>query len=1431
MDIEPTTRAYTVKLVGDGDWRRFLWSTHAAVNRGVWIWGEWLLTLRGGLPASLADGHPERRVLLALSWLSVESPETLVRAGVVTKATCVDRNEQIITTFRKVLADHGVDDIDGWVAACTSALTARLRDDAVWVNRHAAFQKLKRDCPGLNSDWAAQTLFDFLDGVDAYFAMPNDEEGKPTEAKDFVQKAGGWLSRNWGSGAKSDASSIGMALSTLADIESSMIVGKTGTDAIWSLLRRIAPDCKEEKPRDAFKALKQCVGWKGRPSKGAIALEKLLQTELIDDELWSQTKTKLLAEVAAQEGKASKGNGKPVWMDAWRSQMESPSGIDMPFRTTRDLIWEHGVMLDHALRRVSSAHSWIKRTEVKRQKFEDDATKEVVPEARQWLDAFCEQRADETGGFASDYIIRKGALDGWEKIVDAWGRLDKHATAADRIAATRDVQSNLGDDEKIGDMTLFERLAADNAMCVWRDAAGKTDPTILRNYSEATVAEFNRRRFKVPAYRHPDPLRNPIYVDFGNSRWGIVYSALKLAQNRSALRQKLSKAKTETTKAKFRAELDREPALRGVMLGLWTGETIEDVPFRWQGRRLWKDLDLRNFDVPSNATVVRADRLGRAVQNVPAGAVDIAEVFAAKIWNGRLQAPRKQLTHLADLIYGTERLEKDGQEIVVRLGADYAKLGQRLQDERSSIFFDRLNWFLTTSVKLKPSGPIWSFVADGLPEGVVYKKGLTGWYFDYEKNKGRKGRARLLLAEIPKLRILSLDLGVRYGAACAVWETLTQQALELEIEVRTVVAGGSGPKHLFLHTEHVGPNGMRRRTIYRRASSDMWARLERQFLIRLQGEDRSTRWARDDEQNRIAELRCFLGMKPISEKLRIDDLQEEAVKLARRGLRRLGNVARIAYAMTAVNKPLSGGKTSSEFTLEERIAYLQEALLLWQKYADDPEHEDLFAKELWQDVVVSQLGGPSSLTPVSNPAVSPSRSHKSKKQQRKDAATEPLHGIAVQLADHLSPLAVDLHRQWSARYRELERKWKAHLRGLRCLILPGKKEFDKGSARIRNVGGLSVKRLQNVRGLYEVMRSFRMRPEPDDLRKNIPVLGDESLANFGRRILDQLEELRQQRIKQLANRIVEGALGVGRVPMPCGRDRKRPQAIVDNPCHVVVAENLERYRPEETRLRRENRRLMDWAARNIRKYIVEGCQLNGLHFVEVSPKYTSQQDSRTGAPGIRCEDIPFDVLAAAADPSVNHPKSSRLQRQAARLSGEIEKAKAASYSDLNARQRVLLAACNQIAKGITKTEPIRLPRRGGDLFVSVDPGSPTAKGTQADLNAAANIGLKALMHPDYVGSWWFVLVNRTTGRPEPDKIKGCLLPELAHDAEPLLQFPNEGRSGKSKKDFVYAWNPLHDPVSEKDKEKWMETRIHQGNVEDRVARMLIQQQFIEQTPW
>jgi hypothetical protein len=581
-------------------------------------------------------------------------------------------------------------------------------------------------------------------------------------------------------------------------------------------------------------------------------------------------------------------------------------------------------------------------------------------------------------------------------------------------------------------------------------------------------------------------------------------------------------------------------------------------------------------------------------------------------------------------------------------------------------------------------------------------------------------------------------------------------------------------------------------TVYRRIGADLlpngsphpapWARLDRQFLIKLQGEDRTARKPTPDELCQVNAFRQWLGLLPLVQdaaaerRLRaagqVNELMFHAVQLSRRGLRRHGDYARVAYAMTTKQKPLSGGRLL-DLDRVQQIDYLVDALLLWQELAGSTEYRDEWAREMWDTWIVTRLGGPS---PVEIDA-------EASRPQRKKSLEEsrlPLHAVAERL---LVGGSAELQSLWAQRWQERDRQWKQHLRWLRDWVLP--RGMGKSEKTIRRVGGVGYTRQANLRGVYQTLKAFHMRPEPDDLRKNVPVPGDESLAKFGRRILDALERLRENRVKQLASRIVEAALGVGTENREhWQRGRKRPRARIPGPrhaaCHAVVAENLEYYRPEQTRTRRENRGLMNWAARNVRNRLVEGCLLYGLHFEEVSPSYTSRQDSRTGEPGARCADVPADgfftaswwrkMVEEARDREHNSSKD-RPDTARHKYLRDLDDKWRSPWERMGSDARKALA-------------PFRIPVNGGEVFVPAMGASPVAGGLQADLNAAANIGLRALLDPDWPGAWWYLPVNAGTHLPVAEKAAGSA---AVPQSEPLGKLPSDregerkaGKAGKVK---------------------------------------------------
>jgi len=357
---------------------------------------------------------------------------------------------------------------------------------------------------------------------------------------------------------------------------------------------------------------------------------------------------------------------------------------------------EFAVMLDHAARRVSLAHTWIKRAEAERRRFEEDTQRmaNVPGPVKNWLDSFCLERSG-TSGALEPYRIRRRAVDGWKKVVAAWSK-SSCRTSADRIAAARALQDD-PEIDKFGDIQLFEALAEDDALCVWHKDGNPENPPDsqpLLDYVAATEAEFKQRQFKVPAYRHPDALLHPIFCDFGKSRWDICFDVHKNA---------------------------RTPFPRALCLTLWTGSEMKPVPLCWQSKRLASDLAFGNNARNAEASeVTRADRLGRAASNVgKSDMVNIAELFEQADWNGRLQAPRQQLEAIA----------------VVR---DNLSLSDQERERRMSGMIDRIRWLVTFSARLQPQGPWCEFARTN-------QLRIDPQYWPHaDINKDRKGHARLI---------------------------------------------------------------------------------------------------------------------------------------------------------------------------------------------------------------------------------------------------------------------------------------------------------------------------------------------------------------------------------------------------------------------------------------------------------------------------------------------------------------------------------------------------------------------------------------------------------------------------------------------------------------------------------------------------------------
>ncbi|MCL6619767.1 MAG: type V CRISPR-associated protein Cas12b [Thermomonas hydrothermalis] len=1456
MSEKTTQRAYTLRLNrASGEcavcqnnscdcWHDALWATHKAVNRGAKAFGDWLLTLRGGLCHTLVEmevpakgNNPpqrptdqerrDRRVLLALSWLSVEDEHGAPKEFIVAtgRDSADDRAKKVEEKLREILEkrDFQEHEIDAWLQDCGPSLKAHIREDAVWVNRRALFDAAVERIKTLT--W--EEAWDFLEPFfgTQYFAGIGDGKDKDDaegparqgeKAKDLVQKAGQWLSARFGIGTGADFMSMAEAYEKIAKWASQAQNGDNGKATIEKLACALRPS---EPP--TLDTVLKCISGPGHKSATREYLKTLDKKSTVTQEDLNQLR-KLADEDARNCRKKVGKKGKKPWADEVLKDVENSCELTYLQDNSPARHREFSVMLDHAARRVSMAHSWIKKAEQRRRQFESDAQKlknlqERAPSAVEWLDRFCESRSMTTGAnTGSGYRIRKRAIEGWSYVVQAWAEASCD-TEDKRIAAARKVQAD-PEIEKFGDIQLFEALAADEAICVWRDQEGTQNPSILIDYVTGKTAEHNQRRFKVPAYRHPDELRHPVFCDFGNSRWSIQFAIHKEIRDRD------KGAKQDTRQLQNR---------HGLKMRLWNGRSMTDVNLHWSSKRLTADLALDQNPNPNPTEVTRADRLGRAASSA-FDHVKIKNVFNEKEWNGRLQAPRAELDRIA-------KLEEQGKT------------------EQAEKLRKRLRWYVSFSPCLSPSGP---FIVYAGQHNIQPKR--SGQYAPHaQANKGRARLAQLILSRLPDLRILSVDLGHRFAAACAVWETLSSDAFRREIQGLNVLAGGSGEGDLFLHVEMTGDDGKRRTVVYRRIGPDQlldntphpapWARLDRQFLIKLQGEDEGVREASNEELWTVHKLEVEVGrtvplidrmvrsgfgktekQKERLKKLRelgwisampnepsaetdekegeirsisrsVDELMSSALGTLRLALKRHGNRARIAFAMTADYKPMPGGqkyyfheaKEASKNDDETKrrdnqIEFLQDALSLWHDLFSSPDWEDNEAKKLWQNHIATL---PNYQTPEEISAELKRVERNKKRKENRDK----LRTAAKALAEN-DQLRQHLHDTWKERWESDDQQWKERLRSLKDWIFPRGKAEDNPS--IRHVGGLSITRINTISGLYQILKAFKMRPEPDDLRKNIPQKGDDELENFNRRLLEARDRLREQRVKQLASRIIEAALGVGRIKIPKnGKLPKRPRTTVDTPCHAVVIESLKTYRPDDLRTRRENRQLMQWSSAKVRKYLKEGCELYGLHFLEVPANYTSRQCSRTGLPGIRCDDVPTgDFLKA--------PWWRRAINTAREKNGGDAKDRflVDLYDHLN----------NLQSKGEALPATVRVPRQGGNLFIAgaqLDDTNKERRAIQADLNAAANIGLRALLDPDWRGRWWYVPCKDGTSEPALDRIEGST---AFNDVRSLPTGDNSSR--RAPREIENLWrDPSGDSL---ESGTWSPTRAYWDTVQSRVIELL-----------
>jgi IS605 OrfB family transposase len=337
----------------------------------------------------------------------------------------------------------------------------------------------------------------------------------------------------------------------------------------------------------------------------------------------------------------------------------------------------------------------------------------------------------------------------------------------------------------------------------------------------------------------------------------------------------------------------------------------------------------------------------------------------------------------------------------------------------------------------------------------------------------------------------------------------------------------------------------------------------------------------------------------------------------------------------------------------------------------------------------------------------------------------------VNLRDHIERVLVNLANLTVPVRRKL---WEWRMRGGESvygdLIL---EEFTDSNPKVRGQRGLSMKRLEQLENLRRVFLRYnrsldRTAGEPAKFGREDR--GRES-GEPCQELLEKIERMKEQRVNQTAHLILAQALGVRlkahSLPDRETRDIHGEYEKIEGrePVDFIVIEDLNRYKASQGRAPSENRGLMKWAHRAVRdKLKMLSEEPFGIPVVEVAAAYTSRFCGRTGESGARCLEVGLlqgYELAALQKKSDQKPSSGRTDLRA---QFKVLLEQFATIKEANAAA----TEWNKRRERGAKARPIGtllLPRPGGPLFLNIRDGQPV----QADLNAAINIGLRAIAAP------------------------------------------------------------------------------------------------------
>lgn len=502
-----------------------------------------------------------------------------------------------------------------------------------------------------------------------------------------------------------------------------------------------------------------------------------------------------------------------------------------------------------AAERIAAYRSSLRRQEATRlalvvaaQAYSEAQRSSSTAEAYELLDTMRAERSAET--LSRDlYLPGKRSVRGWFHLVTAWQNTGEEKERRELVSSF----ISRTNPREIGDAALFLKLAEDRFVSVWRARDGSLRPEFLLRCIEGWQLRADIIRLKLNAFCHVDPYIHPIHARFGVSRPSM----------------KLEIVPTN----------GHGPTMR-VELALWDGSHVRRFGFAAASDRIKREL---------------LEESNRGVKDQPSRRTQLAERARDCSISESGTKPSGELSELnaLDMIFAEQ------------VGATL-KLSSPHSDQ---VTFNR--WQLILALPLMPRGP-WLSFARNLSDGPIecdksvgqlriaplnsVSGRFRGLAFPFTRSDLKVGFGGEL-SGIPGLRVLGVDIRQAYGAAVALWETLTEQGYEACVRTAREAERAVEVHELYSTIQGAG--------LFRRigcpGSPAPWARLVYQRILKLPGEKRGDiRRITRDEKIELNALAMLIDLPAFDQPLLIS----QALTLACEGVRYfIGQQARLAILL------------------------------------------------------------------------------------------------------------------------------------------------------------------------------------------------------------------------------------------------------------------------------------------------------------------------------------------------------------------------------------------------------------------------------------------------------------------------------------------------------------------------------------------------------